>query len=185
MTYAKQNIQAAGSACSRLRVTWHGQKLAHHLRGNLRARWVFQDSFHDDWRHETKKLGSRCHYAFAQGVPLRLALSPLGCGFERAKRAHPKSWGEKVRKWESENWRFRLWVDLFGRIRFPVLAGRVDSNTQPAFFPALARLLPAVQPWLVIYRLSIDIFWPNVGHHTIHGCIASKYEKNSPTSIFR
>lgn len=133
MTYAKQNIQAAGSACSRLRVTWHGQKLAHHLRGNLRARWVFQDSFHDDWRHETKKLGSRCHYAFAQGVPLRLALSPLGCGFERAKRAHPKSWGEKVRKWESENWRFRLWVDLFGRIRFPVLAGRVDSNTQQLF----------------------------------------------------
>ena len=56
MTYAKQNIQAAGSACSRLRVTWHGQKLAHHLRGNLRARWVFRDSFHDDWPHETKNL---------------------------------------------------------------------------------------------------------------------------------
>lgn len=86
MTYAKQNIQAAGSACSRLRVTWHGQKLAHHLRGNLRHLCQVSFSGLISWRLTTwnKKLGSRCHYAFAQGVPLRLALSPLGCGFERA-----------------------------------------------------------------------------------------------------
>lgn len=91
------------------------------------------------------------------GCPVAPGLEPFRLRIWAGKKGSSKILGwEKWEKWElkvpSLSWSF--WP-----FAFPVLAGRVDSNTQQLFFPALARFLPAVQPWLVIYWYLLPECW--------------------------
>ena len=103
------------------------------------------------WRLTTwnKTLGSRCHYAFAQGVPAP-GLEPFRLRIWAGKKGPSKILG-----WESEKVKVPSLSWSFWPHSIPSSGGQYTA----AFFPALARFLPAVQPWLVIYRYLLTECW--------------------------